>query len=86
MEEANVAVPLVGAALADKRHLSTRCLAKLRLVVRGQNFHFLDGIRIEGYVGATVVAGVHVGSAINGELVLVGARAVHVELVDTACP
>src|SRR3982074_2512076 len=84
MEKATVAMPLIGATLGDDCDLSAGGFAELGLIVRSKNFHFLDGIGVDGNVSASVVAGVDVGSAINGELVLIGARAVDVEGSDSS--
>src|SRR5690242_9180572 len=84
MEEANIAVPLVGAAFSHEGHLSAGRLAEFGLIVRGQNLSFLDGVWVEGYVGPAVVAGIHVRCAVDSELVLIGARAVDIKTSDAA--
>ena len=84
VEEAAVAMPLIGAALGDQGNLSAGRLAELRLVVRGQDLYFLDRIQIDGDMGPAVVACVHVRRAVNGEFVLVGARAIDVVGIQAA--
>src|SRR5437764_15407649 len=84
MEEAAVSMPLIGTALGGDCDLSTGGFSKLCLVIRGKDLHFLDRVGIDGDVGSTVVAGVDVGSAVDGEFVLIGARAVHVEGIDAS--
>ena len=86
MEEAAVSMPLIGTALGGDRDLSAGGFSKLRLVIRGKNLHLLDRVGIDGDVGSTVVAGVDVGSAVDGEFVLIGARAVDIERVNAAGP
>src|ERR1700687_556495 len=78
MEEATIAVPLVAAAFCNEGDLSAGRIAELRLVVRGQDFPFLDGSAGEGDGGSAVVAGIDVRGTVNGELMLVGARAIDV--------
>src|SRR4029077_18556649 len=82
----SVAMPLVAAAFGDDGNLASGGLAVLCLVVRSQDFHFLDRICIEGHVGTAVVAGIDVGRTINGELMLVGAATIDAEGIDSASP
>src|SRR5438105_13611536 len=84
MEEAPVAVPGVRSGLGHDGDLPAGGFTELRLVVGGKNFYFFDGVRIDGYVSAAVVAGVYVGSAVQGELVLIGPCAIDIHGVQPA--
>src|SRR5437773_806054 len=84
MEEAPVAVPGVRSGLGHDGDLPAGGFTELRLVVGGKNFYFFDGVRIDGYVSAAVVAGVYVGSAVQGELVLIGPSAIDIHGVQPA--
>ena len=86
MKVTTVAVPLVATALGDKCNLSTGCFAELGLIVRGEHFHFLDRVGIDGDVGTSVVPSVHVRSTVNRHFVLVRARAINIEGVQPARP
>jgi hypothetical protein len=46
---------LICAALGDHCHLSASRFSELGLVVRGENLHFRDRVRINGDVSTTVV-------------------------------
>ena len=77
------AVELVGAALGHEGDLAADAASVLRLIAAGEDLEFGDGIRAHADVHAAIVAGVHVADAVDGELILRGAGAVHREGVGS---
>ena len=83
-EVATAAVEVARAALRGHDELPAARLAELGLIVRGEDLHLGHRVRVQRDVRAAVVARIDVRGAVNRELVLVGARAVHVEGIDAA--
>src|SRR5205814_2487592 len=75
------AVEGVAAALGHERNLSSDAAPILSLVAAGEHLEFRDGVDADADVHTAVVAGIDVADAVNGELILRGARAVHRERV-----
>src|SRR5579864_6922708 len=84
MEEATIAVPLVGAALGGDGDLATRRFAEFCLIVRREDFYLFNRIRIDGDMGSAVVTCINVRSAVNRELVFVSSSTVDIHGIQTA--
>ena len=83
MKKPTISVPLICAALGYKGDLAACRFAELRLVIRGQDFYFLNCVRVDRDVSPAVVAGIDIGSTIDGELMLVSASTIYVHRIET---
>src|SRR2546423_9500919 len=85
VEKTCIAVEFASATLSRDRDLAATGFAVLGVIVGRKHFHFLNCVRIYRNVCAAIVTRVHVRSAIDGELMLVGPRSVYVEGINSAC-
>src|SRR5262245_11703238 len=84
VKPSTTAVKFACSILCRDYQLATGGIAVFGLIVGGKDFDFGDCVRIDCDVQRAIIAGIDIGRAVNGELVLIAAGSIDIECIQAA--